>query len=1005
MRYVPLYVYSEYSIKQSTCHIDKLINKVKELNYDSIAVTDNGVMHGAFKFYKAATKNNIKPIMGLKLQVNINNEVKNILLYAVNNNGYVSLLTLSSIYEDNKTALNLDFVRKYSHNLICIYPLEENNGYNLILNNSVNILYNTLNAINNIFYDFYVGYSIQSIATFNNLNIFVNNLSNYKGVCINPVLFINKNDVSAYTALKSILNGQITEISDNEKGSYLLNINEIMKVFGNYPNLINNTCVIADICNVTISFNGYLVPRFDKTQNSRQLLLDLVRKGIEKRFIDNHITNKQPYYDRLNYEFSVIEKMGFIDYFLIVADCVKYARRNNIPNGPRGSAASCLIAYCLWITDVDPLKYNLLFERFLNIERVSMPDIDIDFADDRKDQVVNYVINKYGPTHCTYVSAFQTYGEKNLLNDLAKIYKLEDNYKKSIAKEFDKLDEFNGNFDKLVHEDTTLISLCSEFNDIRNIINIMCVLHDLPSALSTHACAMIITENEIYNHSATIRVNDKIQTQFEASDLEELGLLKMDFLSLSNLTTIYKTFELIKKDNPNFSLDINENDPNVYNLLARGEVNEVFQISSEGFRRVFMEAKPSNFMDIAILNAVYRPGPMDVSPQFIKRKLGQEPVTYIHPDLEPILRDTYGLIVFQEQVMQICQKICGYSYGKADVIRRIISKKKDEDMKREEPIFISSAMNRGYSRDVAKTIFDYIVKFGDYGYNKAHSVAYAKIIYRTAFYKTYFLKYYYSVLIDNAKSDAKGINNLIRELKAKNNVVYSPLINYSSDHCIVAPKGIVLPYTIIKGINQECANIIIEEQNKNKFESYSEFVQRIYPRISKESIISLIHAGSLDVFNLTHQAMIDTIDLNINLIEFAGIPGLKEIKYSQDEYNYATLSSNEINALGFNVKYNFFDQYKGIYKEKGLLYIKNIFNKQSFKTIGVIKKINKRMDKNKEEMCFMMIEDSDSSCEVTVFAKVFKDVSNLRESDIIIIAGHIDTTRGNKPIADHITKL
>ena len=685
MEFVPLYVRSEYSMLQSTCSIEKLVSYAKEYGYKSLAVTDEGVMHGTIKFYNACKKAGIKPVIGLKVPYNLNGVISNILLYAMDISGYRNLMRISSRYKTSNSPIDLEDLRKCSLGVLAVTPGNDSIIYNYLRSNNQIKIKEHLSLLNSVFNNLYVGISLSTINDRNNLDNYYQNLNSIgaKMVAIQPVYYLTPDDLDAYIVLRSISNnGNLVNITESEANSYLYLSSEIEYLFNKYPELINNSKVISDKCDVEIEFGKFQLPKYSDEIDADKYLYELSILGLKKRLKQLPKVNTNIYIERLKKEYETIVKMGFADYFLIVWDYVKYAKKNNIYVGPgRGSAGASLIAYCLGITDVDPIKYNLLFERFLNEERVTMPDIDIDFPDDERDKVIEYVGKRYGASRVAHIGTFGTFQVKLAINDTARVYKTKDTHLKQILKilnaELENYKIHQPSLYDIIEKSDQLKQLMDEYEEINKVLNVACKLQGLPRNVSTHAAGIIITKYPLVNYTALDNGLDGIyQTQFEASDLESLGLLKMDFLGLKNLTNISKTIELIKLDNPEFSLPKDENDKEVFKMLASGDVVGVFQLESAGMSKVIKELNTSSLDDIISALALYRPGTMDIIPTFIKRKFGKESVTYPHEDLHLILKDTYGTIVYQEQIMQIAVKFAGYSLGRADILRRAVSKKK-----------------------------------------------------------------------------------------------------------------------------------------------------------------------------------------------------------------------------------------------------------------------------------------------------------------------------------------
>lgn len=1006
MEFVPLYVRSEYSMLQSTCSIEKLVSYAKEYGYKSLAVTDEGVMHGTIKFYNACKKAGIKPVIGLKVPYNLNGVISNILLYAMDISGYRNLMRISSRYKTSNSPIDLEDLRKCSLGVLAVTPGNDSIIYNYLRSNNQIKIKEHLSLLNSVFNNLYVGISLSTINDRNNLDNYYQNLNSIgaKMVAIQPVYYLTPDDLDAYIVLRSISNnGNLVNITESEANSYLYLSSEIEYLFNKYPELINNSKVISDKCDVEIEFGKFQLPKYSDEIDADKYLYELSILGLKKRLKQLPNVNTNIYIERLKKEYETIVKMGFADYFLIVWDYVKYAKKNNIYVGPgRGSAGASLIAYCLGITDVDPIKYNLLFERFLNEERVTMPDIDIDFPDDERDKVIEYVGKRYGASRVAHIGTFGTFQVKLAINDTARVYKTKDTHLKQILKilnaELENYKIHQPSLYDIIEKSDQLKQLMDEYEEINKVLNVACKLQGLPRNVSTHAAGIIITKYPLVNYTALDNGLDGIyQTQFEASDLESLGLLKMDFLGLKNLTNISKTIELIKLDNPEFSLPKDENDKEVFKMLASGDVVGVFQLESAGMSKVIKELNTSSLDDIISALALYRPGPMDIIPTFIKRKFGKESVTYPHEDLHLILKDTYGTIVYQEQIMQIAVKFAGYSLGRADILRRAVSKKKKEVLEQERISFVKSSINKGYDRSVAEEIYDYIVKFADYGFNKAHSVAYAKLSYQTAYLKCHYPTYYMSTLMSTFIGSNNDIVSYYKEALRKNIGVIGPSINESLNYFASVDNKILFPLTIIKGLGEVKAKEIMEERLKGKFESFKDFLIRTKDIIPFSLINNIIYSGALDSFKLTKKAMIESAKLHIDLVDYEDIPGMKGVTYTDEEYPYGILLEKEKEVLGLNIKYNFFKQYAHIYQTKHLAYIKDAKENMQIRTLGILSNIREIKTKKDELMAFALIEDNMNEIELTIFPRVYNRYPNLTIGSIVIITGVV-TKRNNLQI-------
>lgn len=992
-----LYVQTEYSILQSACKIKPLIEKLKEQQLHSCAIVDEGTMYGTIKFYQECNKNNIKPVIGLKVKYHYNDKTNNLVLLAINNFGYQNLMKISSRLQLTNNNIDFEYLQKTTMGLIAILPYEESLIQKYLERNDAKNAIQTLELLREIYSDFYIGLGIKSITNSNFIDNYFKLLKNYnyQFVALPKVSFINESDYDAYTTLKAIKNnGVFVEGIENDKNNYLHDVKSVETIYYNHHDMLENTSKIANMCNVQIEFGKYQLPLYESGLDSFAYLKELCSIGLEKRMQNfEYSYDKRKYYDRLNYELNVINEMGFSDYFLIVYDYVKYAKKNNIFVGPgRGSAPASLVAYSLGITEIDPLYYNLLFERFLNKERLSMPDIDIDFPDDRRDEVIRYVGKKYGKNRVAHILTFGTFKIRQAINDCARVFKLNDVKTKEIYKHLQAVNTYkvydNPSLKTLIEASNDLQLLMNNYEDINKVLTIACKIQDIPRNISTHAAGIVITKFDLVNYTPLDEGLDEIyQTQYEAKDLEALGLLKMDFLGLKNLTNIAKTIELIRKDIPDFTLPKNENDYDTYKMMREGDLTGVFQLESAGMRKVIMQLKTSTFDDITHALALYRPGPMDIIPSFIRRKFNEEKVEYPHKDLEPILKETYGMIVYQDQIMLIACKFAGYTLGRADILRRAVSKKKKEVLEQERINFVESSVNRGYSSDTANMIYDYIVKFADYGFNKAHSVAYAKIAYLTAYLKCHYFAYYMSTLMTSFMGSSSEMLEYTKEATKKNVEVLNPNIKLSTDEFEVINGKIYFPLSIIKGLGEIKTKQCIEERTKAKFKGYEDFVERTKDFLAISLLENIIYSGALDDFGLTKKAMIENLKSIIDRSNYGFIKDMIKTDYTDEEFSYGILQEKELEVIGINIKYNFYQQFASFYSKYNLVKIANLSENKEARTIGTVKRVRETKTKNNETMAFVEITDDTSNIEIVLFPMIYQQIGKLQNGMILMISG------------------
>lgn len=1013
MRYSNLYINTEYSMLQSSCKLEQTFKALQNYNYHAAAITDNGNMYGVIKFYQLANKYGIKPLIGLRLEYEYNNIKSSILLYAMNNFGYRNLMKLSSMYMVRNKKIELIEIINNCIGILAIIPFSESVLFQYYSNRNYNMIFQHLEVLKGGFDQLYVGISRQGKKeqeiTKDCYEMFSGH--NYKMVAISKVSYLDASDLDVYRTLKAIANGgESVTINEKEMSSQLYSPDEISIIFDGYEELIENTEEIVNKCNVTIEFGKYYLPRFDESLDACQYLKELSYKGLQKRIKQNEIINIKPYFERIDYELETIKTMGFSDYFLIVWDFIKYAKTSGIYVGPgRGSAPASLVGYSLGITDIDPIRYNLLFERFLNKERISMPDIDTDFPDDKRDEVIKYVGKKYGASRVAHIVTFGTFKAKLALRDVARVYKLSDVRLKEILKCINSLstkDLYSLTLEQIIIQDKTLQKLMEDYDDINQVLSVASKMEGLPRNTSTHAAGIIITRNDLIHHTPLDSgLDDIYQTQYEAVDLEALGLLKMDFLGLRNLTNIESCIKLIRDSGIDFSFPKEMNDQSTFRMLAAGDVSGVFQLESAGMRKVLMDLKVNSFEDIASALALYRPGPMDMIPHFIDRKLGREKIEYPHPDLEPILKETYGTIVYQDQIMLIARKFAGYTLGRADILRRAVSKKKLEVLEAERTNFVASSIKQGYSDSTANQIYDYIVKFASYGFNKAHSFAYAKVSYQTAYLKCHYPTYYLATLMSSVIGSDTDIKLYYQEALRKNIIVKGPDINESNSYFITDGKMIIFPLTVIRGLGSIKVNDIIEERNKGKFNSFDDFVKRTSSFLAGSIIENIIYSGALDCFGITKKAMIDSYQTIIDRMSYDFVSNFVSQEYEQDEFTYGELLEKEKNIIGLNLKYNFLNQYQHLYAKYNIMHISDIKENMNVKVLGYIQSIKQVKTKTNETMAFVQFSDDIHTVELTLFPKTYTRYSHLKNGQLLIVSGTTQRRKDLQIIVNEVKEI
>ena len=957
MNYTPLQTKTSYSLLSSLIRIPNLIEHAKSLGYKSLAITDHNNMFGVPEFYNACKKNNIKPIVGLELEV----EDINILLYAMNNHGYKNLIKLSTmVTEDNIT---LDILKEYKDNLILVLPYKYYNE-----------------EIYNIYDKKYIGYcTTEEKEKITEDKVFINDIS-----------YLNKEDYKYLDYLLMIKeNKTLGEYELNtHKNKHLLSLDEISDISDERD--IINTNIITDLCNVEISYTKDLLPIYDESKDAYKYLTYLCNKGLNKR-LNNKVD--KVYTDRLNYELKIINKMNFCNYFLIVWDYVKYAKQHDILVGPgRGSAAGSLVSYTLGITDIDPIKYDLLFERFLNPERVTMPDIDIDFDSEKRSQVIDYVTNKYGEKRVTGIITFDTLASKQVIRDVARVMKISLTDVDEICRELSSHNTLLNNY----NSNNRLKRLIDNNNNYQKLYKIATHLEGLPRNIGIHASGIVMSRINLDETIPLYKNNRGIYTTAYSMDyLEPLGLLKMDFLGISNLTLIAEVINNIRKNeklNITFS-KIPLNDKKTLNIFKNADTDGIFQFESPGMRRFLTKLQATSFDDIIAALALYRPGAMDFIDNYIRRKDGKEEVDYIVNSLEPILNSTYGIIIYQEQILQIARTLAGYSLGEADILRRAISKKKEELIINEKPKFIEKSINNGYSKEVAEKIYNLILKFAGYGFNKSHSVGYAMVAFKMAFLKTYFFKYFETAILNNVIGNDTKTKIYLSEIRKNNINILPPDINKSTTNYIIEDNSIICPLSIIKNVGSSITNEIIIKRD-TPYKDFIDFIKRNYNSSvnNKKVLTSLITSGCFSNLCYNEKTLLNNLDSILNYAELSNDAGILEIEPPElieyPDYSKEELLNNQLDSFGFYLS----EHPTSIYRESKDIETKNIrnyFDKNISITL-MVDRIKEITTKKNDIMAFITAQDEFGSISLTLFPKTYKQYNNLSKRSIIRVFGHVE---------------
>jgi DNA polymerase-3 subunit alpha len=877
-----LHVHTQYSILDGASDINKLFAKVKELGMSSIAITDHGSMYGVIEFYNYAKKHGIKPVIGCEMYVAEGSRFEkkgkedrsgfHLILLAKNLTGYKNLTRLCSMgYKRDAfyytPRIDKDLLREHSEGIIASSACIGGEIPWYILNNDVDKAENALKEYLEIFgEDFYLEFQNHGLKEQKEANVALLKLAekyNVKCIATNDLHFIERDDSYAHKILICLNTGRFIDEDNNMSYSgeeFLKSPDEMAALFPNNPELLENTQEIVNKIETFKLEHDIILPLFplpEGFETEGDFLRHLTNEGAKKLYPEITEEVRQ----RIDIELDVIISRNFSGYFLIVQDFINEAKRMDVVVGPgRGSAAGSIVAFCTGITSIDPIKYNLLFERFLNPERASMPDIDVDFEDEGREKVLEYVINKYGENHVAQIVTFGTMAAKSSIRDVARVLRLPlsdadrlaklvpDDVGMTLAKAFKETKE-------LMHEKENGTEL------IKKTLALAVKLEGSVRNSGTHACGVIIGPSDLMNYVplATAKDSKLMVTQYEGKYIESVGMLKMDFLGLKNLSIIKTAIKNIKKRH-NILIDIEKiplEDKKTFELFQRGDTAAIFQFESDGMQKHLKELKPTSIEDLIAMNALYRPGPMDYIPIYISRKVGREKVAYPHPLLEEILKPTYGIMVYQEQIMQTAQIMGGYSLGKADILRRAMGKKKPEEMAAQKSIFVQGAIQKGIDKTNAEEVFDVMAKFAEYGFNRSHAAAYSVVAYQTAYLKAHYPAEYMSAVLTHNLSDIKKITFFIDDCRRSNIQVLGPDVNESDVQFTVNNHGeIRFGMGAIKGVGEIAANAIINERIANgSYKNFFDFIKRITLRtVNKRCLEALAIAGAFDCFDETHRA-------------------------------------------------------------------------------------------------------------------------------------------------------
>ncbi|TGY59164.1 DNA polymerase III subunit alpha [Limosilactobacillus reuteri] len=1013
MDFTPLDVKSSYSLLKSPTRISDLVTTAKERGYKALALTDENVLYGAVEFYNAAKKAGIKPIFGLRLVVALNETdgtKLDLVFLAKNQRGYQHLMDLSTLQQtrkDKKVPLTVAQISPLLDDLFIIIP-PQSTVFSVLaqptsiltelanLGNDDSVLLGVNSRLDDVQID-----TLQQLSKQLFLPL----------VGTSPVDYLNANDLFASRVLQAIDAG--VELKDptieaGRRGQHYLHSKE--QVVQDYKAkglsaAAQKTVEVATLCNVELQFRAPVLPHFKNQAgiSSQQYLRSLCIQGLKKRRVAPGKTIQQ-YQERLAMELKVIHEMGFDDYFLIVWDVMNFAHQQKITTDPgRGSAAGSLVAYALAITEVDPLQYDLLFERFLNPERAQMPDIDLDIPGNRRDEVLQYVHQKYGHQRVAQIITFGTLAAKQVVRDVSRVFNLP---RYDMQRLIDALPHgLHVTLKDALNESQQLKNLLDDNPKFRLLIQVAQQLEGLPRHYSIHAAGIVLSEQPLHEVVPLQDGSDGLlMTQFAKDTVEALGLLKMDFLGLKNLSIMDNTLQMIRQEDPAFDLQkINFNDPLTLQLFQRGKTEGIFQFESSGIRNVLVNLHPTNFEDIVAVNALYRPGPMENIPHFTARKAGKEKIAYPAPSLEKILGPTYGILVYQEQVMQLASVMAGFTLGEADLLRRAMSKKKKATMEDMRTKFIAGATEHGYSAQVAHQVYEYIDRFANYGFNRSHAVAYSMMAFEMAYLKVHYPAAFFTALM-NAETNIEKLKRHVGDAKQFGVKVSGPRINISESSFLLHDGIVYFGFSAIKGVRRDFVAAILEERQENgKFTDLRNFITRIPERWQKQELIEpLIYSGAFDNMGYNRAEMIDALPKLISGIElFAGFanfddPTLQTAIDQRNEFPLLTRLTKENEYLGVYLSGHPVTQYYQLGQQLHATKIADLYP-NSEATIIVLTNHVKTIYTKREhrEMAFVNGTDETGAVDITVFPKQYQQFKEQLETNkILIVRGRVEYREG-----------
>ena len=1054
MGFVHLHVHSEYSLLDGACRIGSMMDRVKELGQSAIAITDHGVMYGCIDFYKAAKAAGIKPIIGCEVYVarrgmedrvhGVDNKPYHLVLLCKDRKGYENLcLLVSEAYVRGfygKPRVDLELLKKHHEGLIATSACLAGGVAQYLRQEDYEAAKDYALKMAEIFGEehFYLEMQDHGIPEQRAVNQGILRLNRETGLPLivsNDAHYLRKEDAKMQDVLICIQTGTTLD-NPNRKLEfetdefYLKSEEELRQLFPNCHEAFENTVKIADRCNVDFVFNDYHLPTFPVPEGytNEEYFRKLCMDGFRQRYPEA----PQSYLERLEYEIGVISRMGYVNYYLIVWDFIRYAKESGIPVGPgRGSGAASIVAYCMHITEVDPMKYALIFERFLNPERVSMPDFDTDFCQERRGEVIDYVMRKYGTDHVAQIATFGTMAARGAIRDVGRALNFSYAETDVVAKLVPTM-PLHITLKEALNVSPKLKEMYDGDERVRLLIDTAMSLEGMPRNTSTHAAGVVITADPVCSYVPLSKNDDTIVTQYTMTTIEELGLLKMDFLGLRNLTVIQDAENQIRQFEPDFDIDkVPDDDPETFAMLAEGKTQGVFQLESAGMTSVCVNMKPTSIEDMTAIVALYRPGPMDSIPTFIANKLDHKKIRYKTPLLEPILKVTYGCIVYQEQVIEIFRSLGGYTMGQADNIRRAISKKKMKVIESERKVFvygdpeqgISGAMAKGVSEAVAQSIYDEIVAFANYAFNKAHAVCYAVVSYQTAYLKCHYPKQYMAALMTSVLDSAGKISGYIAECKELGIDTLPPDINHSDDHFTVEGESIRFGLGAVKNVGHGLIrSMVVKRKEGGPFRSLEDFLQRMEEgELNKRAVENFIKCGAMDCFGhhrsellAVYDSMMDSVSTSRkkNLEGQMGMFAMLEDDKAaaipipkMAELDKAEMMLMEKETTGIYLSGHPMDDYRQLLRNTHVVAISSLMEEgnpysddQIVSVAGIVQSLKMKTTRNNSMMAYVTVEDDTAAIEMLAFSNVISQYGGyLKENAPVVVTGRLSLRDDMEP--------